>query len=316
MQHLSETILAIILLDNVAVPDAMSVLLEQHTTALRSLLAHSTTLPNGGRKRSNSKISRTDKEQITSTLRTAVQSLLATVASARAIFGKSDTESLIERLIRLVQIDSAVPTITAPAPLRRTSSNTSATHHRRASRLVSISLPPAKAGSVTGEGEGEKEVAPISTTDIISALPSAQILLRHLPPAVLTYTPFLTPPSDAKVDEQLGKWTEAAIGVLQEATPRWLVDLTSAQAVWEVRIAMAALLHRDEEQKGELEQRIEETMEAQCVERVKGVWEADLGDLVQTAAKQVESGVLKITSEGTEAGELTGLYHWQEPIRC
>jgi hypothetical protein len=298
IQALSETILAIILLDNVTVSDVLGVLLDQRIAALRAILAHTTPAASTGpRKRSNSKVSRTEKDHIVSTLGTAVRNLLSTVSSVQAIFGKAETESLIERLIRLVQIDSSMPTITAPAPLRRSSSNTSGTHHRRASRLVSISLP-----QKTSRGEE----APISTTDIISSLPSAQILLRHLPPAVLTYTPFLTPPTDARVDEKLRQWLGDAIQVLSEAAPRWLVDLTSVQAVWEVRTAMLALLsnHSDEEGDGQggMEKRIAETLEVQCVERIKGVWHADLRGIVQSTSVKVEGAVKDITERGSEAG--------------
>ena len=89
-------------------PDALSVLLDQRTTALRSALSQPALSPvNGGRKRSSSKVNRPDKESITSTLSSAVQHLLTTVSSAQAIFARSAslTDTLAERLIRLVQID-------------------------------------------------------------------------------------------------------------------------------------------------------------------------------------------------------------------
>jgi hypothetical protein len=187
-KNLSETLLAIILLDNLPISDALSLLLSQRTKTIRDILAHPTepttpkvTLSPRARRRTLSRARgpAQEREAISAVLSDAVRCLLDTVDIADRVFAtreKTGTkESLLEEMMRLVQVGEPAP-VTQQAPVRRSS------QQRRTSRMLSISL-------TMPQFNLSPDSPPISTPQVLQSLPSAQILLRHLPASITGFTP-------------------------------------------------------------------------------------------------------------------------------
>lgn len=78
--------------------------------------------------------------------------------------------------------------------------------------------------------------------------------------------------------------------------------MMSVKGIWEVKGAVAELLRE-----GETERRIADSLDVLCVQRIKGVWEADLGELIRLAEAQVAAGVKRLAEELCEAGMSTAL---------
>ena len=224
-------------------------------------------------------------EMISSVLTEAVQCLLDTINMTSGMFDKrkrsQDGESLIEEMVRLVQIGNPVASsVQQQTPIRRTS------HQRRASRLASMTLPVSKV-SLSSHGP------PISTRQILQPLPSSQILLRHLPSSVTSFTPFITPSPPPAVTNKLAAWRTSSIQLLREAVPSWLAGLLSVTDIWHVRSSLRDLL-----QNGEFESEIQAALEAEWGARVKNAWNDKLETLVQSAEVRVrEAGEQIRTSD-------------------
>lgn len=298
---LSETLLSIIILDNLPLADALALLLSQRAKTVRDILAHSpdqsTSTPHlspvMNRRRGNSRASEisVSREVIASVLTEAIQCMLDTAITASSVFDKrkqsQEGESLIEEMVRLVQVGEPV---TAPPqsaiPLRRTS------HQRRASRLVSISLPFPKVDISSGS-------PPVSTRQILQSLPSSQILLRHLPNPITAFTPFITPSPPVAVSQKIAAWRETSTQILRDALPTWLTALNSVTDICHVRDSLRTLLHN-----GEYEAEIRVALEAEWGARVKDVWGDKLEHLVQSAETCVREAGEKIWLNGEELGEL------------
>lgn len=288
---LCETLLATILLDNLTLSDALSLLLTQRIKAVRDILHHapsSATSPNAKTRRRSSAATR-DKEQIGKVLKEAVTYLLDTVSLAQAVFDKRrrlDNDSLMEEMIRLVQKAEAPTPSTAqpaPAPPRRTS------HERRASRLASISSPlPKLSFSTTG--------SPVSAPKVLQILPSAQILLRHLPPSITTFTPFITPSPPPALIDRLTEWRSTSTALLADAVPAWLAALQSIQDVWSIRAGLLSVLAE-----GDHQTQIRTSLESEWADRVKAIWSVKLDAIVDIARDQLEKGLTKIRQ--SSAGE-------------
>lgn len=286
MQTLSETILALILLDNLTLADALALFLSQRSKAVRDILHHhpdtaSSTTSTAGKARRRSSVASRDKEQIGKVLKEAVTCLLDTVTLSQAVFDKRrklDNVSLIEEMVKLVQkADTAPPPTSQQTPVRRTS------HERRASRLASISSPlPTLAVSTTG--------SPVSAQKVLQTLPSSQILLRHLPATITTFTPFITPSPAPPVSERLADWRSTSISTLAEAVPAWLAALQSIQDVWAIRASLLSLLDN-----GDFEVQIRNALETQWAERVKAIWSIRLDSLVETARTKIDEGIEKLS---------------------
>lgn len=221
----------------------------------------------------------------------AVKSVLETVSLARAVFEKAkrrDGESLLEELERLIQIGEP-----APAASRKNQDLTQrrTSHERRASRLASISIAvPAIPSSLTGP--------PISSGQVLQTLPSAQILLRHLPSSITGFTPFIAPSSATALDERLSEWQKSSIALLREAVPELLSALHSVEDVWNLRHDLDALL-----KEGELEADIKKALEEEWGRRIEVVWENKLGTLIDLVEVRTRETGEEIRSKGGETGE-------------
>jgi hypothetical protein len=284
---LSETLLAIILLDNLPISDALSLLLSQRTKTIRDILAHPTepttpkvTLSPRARRRTLSRARgpAQEREAISTVLSDAVRCLLDTVDIARRVFAtreKTGTkESLIEEMMRLVQVGEPAP-VTQQAPVRRSS------QQRRTSRMLSISL-------TMPQFNLSPDSPPISTPQVLQSLPSAQILLRHLPSSITGFTPFIASSSAPALADKLAAWQTSSTDLLREAAPSWLADLQSVSDVWRVRSSVVEVLQGDD-----LRQSIREALEDEWAARIRDVWDKRLEKLVNNAEAHVR-----------EAGEL------------
>ena len=286
--------MAIILLDNLSLPDTLSLFLAQRSKALRDIL-HS---PEGSQSAQHPRLRRDSKasirslnkgrDEIGAVLAEAVKAVLDTVALARAVFDKRrGVESLIDEMQRLVQVGETVetPKVVGTINTRRTS------HERRASRLASISIAvPKIAFSATGP--------PISSGQVLQNLPSAQILLRHLPTSITGFTPFIAPSTAPELDDKLSSWQASAIGLLREAVPGWLAAVHSVADVWKLRADLNALLAD-----GELENDVKETLEQAWNGRVEQVWDERLKEAVELVETKTRAAGEEVRAKGAETGE-------------
>nr|XP_019001779.1 uncharacterized protein I203_05486 [Kwoniella mangroviensis CBS 8507]OCF65240.1 hypothetical protein I203_05486 [Kwoniella mangroviensis CBS 8507] len=272
-KSLSETILAIILLDNLPVSDALDLLLSQRTKALRDTLQHVEVNANsakspekekGNRKRSNSRIQAAaitrsiiqERSTISSIITDSVTLMLETVSSVKTVFEKNislgQNESLIEEMMKLIQVGD----ITA------------------STNSITTSVP---------------NRPPITSSEIIQNLPSSQILLRYLPNNIIGFTPFITPSTSPTLSDILNTWQQGSINLLKGSIPDWLKDLKNVKDIWAVRNSLNSLL-----QKGEFEEAIGLALEDEWGKRVKEVWSEKLGLLVDNAEKEIREAGEKV----------------------
>ncbi|WVQ93491.1 hypothetical protein IAU59_000565 [Kwoniella sp. CBS 9459] len=311
-KSLSETLLSIILLDNLPISDALNLLLSQRTKAARDTLQHAESSgskaslsPIKTRDRSNSRIQAAnasreaahERDNIAGVLTDAVHCLLETVVAVKAVFEKRkgrtlEGESMLEEMMRLVQKGETAFLSSQPPPARQNS------HQRRASRLASISLPVPRLSPGVNR-------PPVSATEILQGLPSSQILLRHLPNSITGFTPFITPSSTPTLSGRLGEWQNSSIVILQEAVPSWLGGLKSVSDIWAVRTTLGKVLVE-----GEFERAIRDALEDQWGKRVSEVWDEKMIELVALADKETKAAGSKIRSaaESTDTNMDTFLF--------
>lgn len=295
----SETLLAIILLDNVSLAETLALLLSQRTRALEEILAHtqassdaSTSSPATKTRRRTLSRSKPvqERENIAAVLSSSVRCMLETVACARAVFSKDASgPSTLEEMIRLIQLGGPLPsTSQPPPPVRRMSSS----HQRRASRLASISLPIPPS---------DPSGAPITTPQVVQCLPSSQILLRYLPNSITGFTPFIAPSAAPDLDAALEEWQTASIELLRRATPTWLSDIHTVSTVWQVRGLLGNVLADDG-----FSRLISSALEDEWGRRIKHVWSEKLGGLLVLAENEVLAAAEELKSGALEDGECLG----------
>jgi hypothetical protein len=301
---LSETLLAIMLLDNLPLNDILDLFLSQRTKAFNDTIAHETEdsrssshLSTGteSRRRRASSVSKPThlKTDVSKMLEDAVVALLETVSLSKAVFERkprlNESESLIEEMARLIQVDDTV-SVTPQI------STTPHTPHRRASRLVTMALPRSVSSNST-------KGPPISSTRVLQALPSSQILLHHLPQSISGFTPFITPSGPPLVNDKLQAWQSKTISLLQDAIPAGLAALTSVADVWAVRQTL-----RNRLESGAFEDKIREALEGQWAARIKDIWDDKLAVMVTVAEESVRQAGERIRDSIADIGEL--------PVRC
>ena len=278
---MSETVLSLILLDNLTISDALSLFLNQRSKAVRDILHHShdsVTSPTAKTRRRSSAASR-DKSQIGKVLTEAVNCLIETATLSKLVFDKRrklDNDSVLEEMIKLVQKAETPAQASTPMAARHTS------HERRASRLASISSPlPIVGFSNTG--------SPVTAQKVLQSMPSAQILLRHLPSTITAFTPFITPSPPPSVADRLKEWRSTSTSALAEAVPSWLAALQSIQDVWSIRATLISQLGD-----GEHRSQIRAALEHEWADRVKAIWSAKLDNIVDIAQEKLEECIAQI----------------------
>ncbi|ADV20738.1 Conserved hypothetical protein [Cryptococcus gattii WM276] len=315
-----ETLLSVILLDNLPLSEALTLLLSQRSKALREILHHPppSQTSNKTRPRAGSRAHppNATRESITRTLLDALRCMLETASTAHLIFDKrkvtedngkanENGESMLDEMIRLVQKGEAVPTATTtashPIPHKRNSgsSTTADTHQRRTSRLVSISLPMPPATSTSALSR-----PPVSTPEILSHLPASQILLRHLPTEITGFTPFITVSAPPHLSEALKAWQAECVGVLKAALPGWLEGLKNVSDVWYVRGSLIDLLEKQKQAQastpGEKEKMVQDELEEEWSRRIKAIWDEKLSGVVNDVERLVKEGVKKVYRKDDE----------------
>lgn len=277
----SDTLLATILLDETPVSGALDLLLSQRLRAVREILHAPTT---SKRQRRMSRVDpKHQGEDTTKAISEAVHVLLDAVTLAKSIFEKrfSAGESILAESIRLIQVGEELPVV-------QTQPVATLGHHRRASRLASISLPlPPRVGL------GNGATPPASAVRVIQSLPSSQILLRYLPNSVTGFTPFIPPAAAPQLKEKLGPWQASAVDVLRETVPAWVQQLSAVSDVWSVRKSLREILSDEEA----FESQIASALESEWGSRVQEIWTTKLDTIVTslsskltTTAAQVRSG--------------------------
>ncbi|KAL7424679.1 hypothetical protein Q5752_000363 [Cryptotrichosporon argae] len=300
---LSETLLAIILLENLPLGDALDLFLAQRLKSLREALAHTgvsspkTLLDSHTRRRRDSRVLAAaavreaihSREAIAKVLADAAQSMLATIDLVTAVFGErrrlDGDASLIADMIKAVQEGEAAPPQAPLLPHRQSS------QHRRTSRLASISLTLPRANS-------HGRSPPVSAGQIIEHLPSSQILLRYLPSSITGFTPFITSSANPAVADKISAWQKSAIAVLTETAPAWLRDLQSVADLWHVRSTLRSLLAD-----ADFGAQIAEALEAEWGARVTQLWETKLAALLQSAEVAVHDAAERMRLEPTAAAD-------------
>jgi hypothetical protein len=179
-------------------------------------------------------------------------------------------------MIRLVQKTETAPAMNNTPSSRRTS------HERRASRLASISSPLPKLSF-------SSTASPVTASKVLQGLPSAQILLRHLPASITTFTPFITTSAPPAVSSKLTEWRTISTKLLAEAVPSWLTALQSIQDVWAVRSNLV-----DGLAEGEFQTQIQSALANEWADRAKGIWTTKLDSIVNTAQTKLEEVVKSI----------------------
>ncbi|WVO18684.1 hypothetical protein L204_106404 [Cryptococcus depauperatus] len=288
----SETLLAVILLDNLGLEDALKSFLNQREKAIRDILQHSENFQSTSIETSKahqysgsplqlSQMSRSVVQPRTSVIKTlvsAVQCLLSTIQLVQAIFDsrrtiKKGEESVIEEMMRLVQKGSIVPLAQQEIKGKQT------THQRRASRLVSISLP------LPNLKFSSSERLPISTPEILQQLPSSEILLRHLPPSITAFTPFISSSASPALTESVKLWQTALVALLKKALPRLLEGLKSVGDIWTVRSNLLELLGDDA-----FSEQIKDEIEDEWIKRIQQVWDAQLSEIISSLSQLARDG--------------------------
>lgn len=315
-----ETLLSAILLDNLPLSEALTLLLSQRSKALREILHHPPPSQTSNKTRatagSRAQPPNATRESITRTLLDALRCMLETSSTAHLIFDKrkvtedngkanENGESMLDEMIRLVQKGEAVPTATTtashPIPHKRNSgsSTTADTHQRRTSRLVSISLPMPPATSTSALSR-----PPVSTPEILSHLPASQILLRHLPTEITGFTPFITVSAPPHLSEALKTWQAECVGVLKAALPAWLEGLKNVSDVWYVRGSLIDLLEKQKQAQvstpGEKERMVQDELEEEWSRRIKAIWDEKLSGVVNDVERLVKEGAKKVYRKDDE----------------
>lgn len=277
----AETLLAIMLLEEISVSDALDLLLSQQLRAAREILHAPTTTK---RQRRMSRVdSKHQGEDATKAISEAVHVLLDAKTLAKSVFEKrfGAGESILMESIKTIQVGEEMP-------VAQTQPVATMGHRRRASRLASISLPLPPRTDLT---PGEKP--PVSAARVIQSLPSSQILLRYLPPAVTGFTPVIPPAAAPPLKEKLGPWRSSAVDVLREMVPAWVQQLSAVSDVWAVRKSLRESLSDDED----FEAQIAQALESEWGSRVQEIWTTKLDTIVTslserltTTAEQVRSG--------------------------
>lgn len=286
------------LLDSLSLEDVLELFLAQRLRAIRELLVHpdETTgnrkppIARKGRRRASSAARGLYTRQAVQTaLGNAVRALLDSVSLARKIFatkqGMLVSDSLMQEMVKLVQEGEATIVNPSPAPKQQTSHQ-----QRRASRLVSISMAMPAANLAA-----DAKIPPVSARQIISSLPSSQILLRHLPVSVTGFTPFISPTSTPDLAARLQAWGKTATAALDEALPAWLRGLMSVTDIWAVRASL-----RDQLQANEFGETILRALEGAWTERTKAVWNDKLEALLETAESKITAAVEHLETHSDE----------------
>lgn len=266
-QDTVETLAAIIMVENVALPDSLTLLLDMRTRALASTFDSNASSPSASpvflRKSSFSH----EHDSIEDTLQHAVTLVMRTVEHVKQAY-LSDSGSPV-RLLDVLEDLQVAPEIEettfAPEKTRRLS----------AGQLL------------IGKSSAR--------SSIIETLPNAHTLFRYLPPQVLTFTPFINTsvPSDAEQPaEQLQRWLQTALDQLRQGIEHILGSVTSATRLVTLR---SSLSHLWQEQTLSTEaSAIRSALNDALESRFTQTYESDLAELVQALPRSLHAALSRL----------------------
>jgi hypothetical protein len=151
--------------------------------------------------------------------------------------------------------------------------------------------------------------SPITSTALISHLPSAPILTLYLPEQIKSYTPYLDTdsislPADV-LETKLAAWFTSGLKVLDTRIAEWMDGLINALEVDEVRRSVLDGSTLDVLAPEEREA-LRVTVESRCVKRMGEVWSFTLQKLQDGLAQGLDTALLALSKGGPQAedGEL------------
>jgi len=151
----------------------------------------------------------------------------------------------------------------------------------------------------------------ITSTALISHLPSAPILTLYLPEQIKSYTPFLDTDNislQANVlERKLGAWFTNGLKVLDTRIADWMKGLINALEVDEVRRSVLDGSTLDVLAPKEREA-LRVTVESRCVKRMGEVWSSSLQRLQDGFAQGLDGALLALTKGGPRAEDGESLY--------
>lgn len=149
----------------------------------------------------------------------------------------------------------------------------------------------------------------ITSTALISHLPSAPILTLYLPEQIKSYTPYLDTDNISlpanMLETKLGVWFTSGLKVLDTRIADWVQGLISALEVDEVRRSVldgSTLDVLAPKERGALKA----TVESRCVKRMGELWNLSLQKLRDVFAQGLDAALLALAKGGSQAedGEL------------
>jgi hypothetical protein len=146
--------------------------------------------------------------------------------------------------------------------------------------------------------------SPITSTALISHLPSAPILTLYLPEQIKSYTPYLDTndislPADV-LETKLGAWFTSGLKALDTRIANWMKGLISALEVDEVRRSALDGSTLDVLAPEEREA-LRATVESRCVKRMGEVWSFSLQKLQDGFAHGLNAALLALAKGGPQA---------------
>jgi hypothetical protein len=176
---------------------------------------------------------------------------------------------------------------------------------RRTSRLPST-LPV-----ITDQNLGHTPFA--STSTILRALPSSQMLVTYLPERVQMFTPFIAPTSGKSKPEQerqiidkLDSWVSDALTALAPRIEIWLSRLDSIADIWKIRAHLLRLL--DEVKSNESialtsqqVNAIRKVAQTAFETRTKAIWRSQLDQLSNDTRSGLKQSLDKIRNNDTSS---------------
>ncbi|KAM0753713.1 hypothetical protein T439DRAFT_322606 [Meredithblackwellia eburnea MCA 4105] len=241
----AETLASILMLENVSIPEALGLLLNQRSKSLEAILQRTPASSTGAKGK------KFEIAQVLESIKDVLGVVLGTVRDAEKIFGAS----------RDGKIQPGEEGILLGL-------------------LKEIENPSSKSTPATSTSDPNKVTTP-ALSPILTTIPNYPLLQRLLPPSILTFTPFLSissprnslPPQDAY--SQIQSWLQKETERVVSGVKVWVADLkggakTLAQVRQTVRETLSSTSASSSTTHHEhLQSKIEETIEQRLSEVYK-----------------------------------------------
>ncbi|KAJ9102517.1 hypothetical protein QFC21_002917 [Naganishia friedmannii] len=239
------------------------------------------------------------RDRISKALLDTVKCIASTVGMAKSTYlAARDTtsgESLFEDAVHRVQEGERMA---------------STAHRQQALRSAFVSNRSEKAlepPSTSLNGSATSSPPYISTSSMLRALPSSQMLLTYLPDNVQMFTPFIS--SDAKsgdekrqqITNKLDTWVSQTLQALAPRIDIWLNRLDSIADIWKIRSQLLRLLdeilpNESIALSAEQVDQIRKVAQIAFESRTKALWRILLEELVKTTTSGLQDSLERIKS--------------------